>query len=315
MFTADSHDPFFVTRLRHEQPRLQPNHITLVRLAHAASLDELASLDQELEVLAARRRATLDHLAAYRRRLWPGMRGRHHRKTCRAEDNPMPPAAVDAEELWGGELRQAAVQVLRRHGAQTLREIHGLLHRYGYVIEGCRPVQRLADALAYEVRHGRCVRATRGVYGPVDSAAELSTLGDLGAGLQDWMPPGDGGGGPDRMVDPSVRADPERWSGGSWPSDAQAGSDLTAVPDDPADDDLGVDLDFCVRATRARVAALYAERLGPPPPRYSPTRPRPTHPTDPAFDTLRDDSSTIRSPMSANEVDDHEWEEPDGGTG
>ena len=313
MFTADSHDPVFLTRLRHEQPHLHPNHLSLIRLAHAEDLQALAAIDGDLEQLTARRRAVLERLVRYRQRLWPGVTGRHQRKTCRAEDNPIPPTTVGARPVWGSDLRRIAVAVLGRHGPQPLRELHGLIHRYGYVIDSRRPVQRLADAVAYEVRHGRLERIERGVYGPAaDTDVSGRTTGMLGEPLP-WCPPH-----PDRAVDPLLRHDPQRWSQGRWPADAQAGSDWSAGPPDPYVGELAEALDLTFRATRDRLAALYAERLGRPPSniarthRWSGRRPRPARPgrpptgsqdppPHPSPDALGDDSSTNRSPMGEGE--------------
>ncbi len=290
MFTADSHDPLFLTRLRHEQPHLHPNHLVLIRLAHAEDLQTLAAIDGDLENLTAHRRAVLERLVRYRHRLWPGMTGRHHRKTCRAEDNPLPPIAVGARPLWGCDLRRVAVAVLTRHGAQPLRELHGLIHRYGYVIDSRRPVQRLADAVAYEVRHGRLERLERGVYGPIVGAGAVARTDDVLGDPSPWVAPH-----PDRAVDPALRDDPERWSQGRWSTDEQAGSDWAAGPPDPYVGELAAHLDVTIRATRDRVAVLHAARLGRPPSNFAPGR----RPLDhrPSSHALGDDSPTNRSPM------------------
>src|SRR5690242_5973610 len=78
---------------------------------------------------------------------------------------PIPPVARNAHPVRGRELRVAALAVLaQHHRPMTLTEIHRELHLQGYAIESRTPVQRLADALAYEARKGRAVRVDRGVY-------------------------------------------------------------------------------------------------------------------------------------------------------
>ena len=311
MFTVASYDPFFFDRIRREQPRLHPNHIGLVRLAHTTSMQDLEVLDRELEVLAARRREVLGRLGDYRRRLWPGMRGRHHRKTCRLEDEPMPPAAVDAVALWGGDLRRVMSALVRRHGSVTLRELHGLIHRYGYTVDSVRPVQRLADAAAFEVRHGRMDRIERGVYGP-GPVAGMDSITALPAGPHDWSPPAAaaGDGHHDSAVDPAVALDPERWSAAAWPSSAQIGGDWCAGEPDPFVRDLAEDLNTTVAAARDRLAATLVERLGPQPPQYDPHPGRgPTRrpPSGLSQQPLGDDSSTNRPPRSVEGTPGEEW--------
>lgn len=271
MLTTESYDPVFFERLRREQPRLHPNHNVLVRIAHADGLEELARLDAALDQLTARRREIVDRVDTYRRRLWPNMTERQHRHYGRPGEIPMPPAPVDARPLWGRHLRRTAVAVLARHGAQSLRELHGLLHRYGYVLDSRRPVQRLADALAYEVRGGRVERLERGVYGLAAGAeaavGRRSEVTDLPDAPLAWSVPS-----PDSapmvdapVIDVAIADDPERWSDGEWPAAAQLGSSVCAGPPDRDARALADDLDATVAATRARLAALVAERLGPPP--------------------------------------------------
>ena len=76
----------------------------------------------------------------------------------------MPPAPEHAQPLSGRALRATCVAILRRHGATSLLELHGLLHRYGYLMASTRPVTALSDAMAYEVEHGRRAACDRGVY-------------------------------------------------------------------------------------------------------------------------------------------------------
>lgn len=329
MFTPSSHDPVLYDQLRREQPRLHANHIDLLRLAHHDGLRVLAEVDGELEVLAARRRQVCRRLAVYRERLWAGAAARAHRRPLRPPEAPMPPAPVDAQRIGGSALRRVAVAILRRHGPLPLRELHGLLHRYGYEISSERPVQRLADALAYEVRNGRLERLERGVYGVAGVPPERVSALDLGDPLP-WSSPSTESWDDPAPIDVDVADDPERWTDGRWPAAAQLGSSMCAGPPDRDVAELATDLDATVAAARERLAGLIAHRLGPPSHvlagRRSPTKatddellsgaapdpvdPEPTDgpdrppgnptvpsdsPPDTSPDDVRDDSSTIRS--------------------
>ena len=267
MLTVADHDPLTFAVLRREHPRLWPNHRRLVRLAHDDDAQTLAELDAELEILTARRRACVERLRTYRRRLYPGMRNRHHRRTRLAHDPPMPPAPADATPVGGLELRRLSVSILEAHGAVSLRELQGLIHRYGYRLASDRPVQRLADAMAYEVRNGRAERVDRGVYGPlrttspttpaVRAESSASTAAGLAPSLLPW------GTDPDEPtpvpVDPDLQDDPERWSAGAWPSSAHPGGDWCDGPPDPSVHSFIGDLDVVVAATRQRLADHVSE--------------------------------------------------------
>ncbi|WP_436793267.1 hypothetical protein [Actinospongicola halichondriae] len=293
MLTVADLDPVLLARVRAEQPRLWPNHLRLARVAHGLDVDELDTIDAELEVLAARRRAVLDRLAALRPRLWPESYRRHVRRRCRVDERALAPPVVGAEVLVGVDLRRVLVGIVRRHGEVSLRELHGLIHRHGYEVGGERPVQRLGDAAAYETREGRLRRVGRGVYAPVAGeagAVDGVTSDPLGQPLAwdrpecDEPPP----------LDPAVADDQDRWSDQQWPATAQCGGDLLPSPVDPAHRSLGEDLTAHVAATRRRLAALVADRLrahaGP-----ASTRPSTDHPTT-RFDSLGADSLTNRSP-------------------
>jgi hypothetical protein len=52
----------------------------------------------------------------------------------------------------------------RNDRPMPLTEIHRQLHLNGYAIASRHPVQRLADALAYETRKGRAKRVQRATY-------------------------------------------------------------------------------------------------------------------------------------------------------
>ena len=290
MLSADHYDPIFFQRLRRERPELWPNHHRLVRLQYDDDEATLRRLDASLEMAAAQRRAVLDRMARARRRLWP-RRGRPLRRAARPDERTVPPPIVDAAPLTGVDLRVAIVAILRRHGEVSLRELHGLIHRYGYRVDGARPVQRLGDAAAYEARQGRLVRCGRGRYGPAPTGGRPDAdveqfLASRSDGPLTWAPPDDlHDPGP---VDPCRRTSLERWSAGQWPPEAQLGSDFCGPPAEPCVAELAAELDFAFAATRARLAAAIDRRLGPPPSPLRPHRPRRLPPT------LDDDSSTNR---------------------
>lgn len=262
MFTAADHDPLTYARIRRENPRLWPNRRPLIRLAHDADADRLRMLDAELETLTAHRRACVDRLRAYRRRLYPPAGERHYRRHRLAADPPMPPAPADADRVNGLVLRRIALAVLSRHGALPLRELHGLLHRYGYVIDSPRPVQRLADAMAYEVRHERARRVSRGVYAawhlPVGVPGYEAEVARLGEPLP-WEPPGEDEPGPP-PVDADALDDPGRWSAEEWPTTAHPGGEWCEGEPDSRVRDFIEELDEAVTGARRRIGELVLER-------------------------------------------------------
>lgn len=153
--------------------RLGPNrrHSRLTHLVRVeihvrrdALLAELAGLDAELRTRTARRTAILDELDVMRERLWPIEPRQRGRRPPAHDESPLSPMAVDARPLWGSELRSFALAVLAHHGPTRLRDLHDLIHRYGYCIDSRTPVKALADALGYEADAGRAVRVRRGVY-------------------------------------------------------------------------------------------------------------------------------------------------------
>jgi hypothetical protein len=250
---SEQSDPFFERWARSQRPPLTQYPRAVARVEHAATHHELATIDAELETLCARRRAVLDRLGAVRAELWPDDQRCHRRRRNRVDEVPLPPAPPGAEELGGVDLRATCVGILRRHGPCGLRELHGLLHRHGYRLVETRAVQRLADAMAYEVRQGRAVRIARGVYGAVAAGPDL-----IGSQALPWDDPDE-----DRpQVDPVVLDDPERWTSGAWPEPAEhpvSAASQVRAPDryDPST------LDEDVRRARARVAALLDDRTVP----------------------------------------------------
>jgi hypothetical protein len=244
---SDQRDPFFDHWAERQRPPLRNHRRAVARIEHAAQHHELAAIDAELEVLCARRRSAVGRLDALRSELWPGDATRHRRRRARVDEIPIPPAPAGAVPLGGVELRAACIGILRRHGACALRELHGLLHRHGYFIDGHREVQRLADAMAYEVRQGRAVRIARGVYGAVGDGPRIPGPEPLV-----WTDPDE-----DRpQVDPVVLDDPERWSDGTWPDPPdRSGSQIR-----PADRYEASTLDDDASRARARAAALADDR-------------------------------------------------------
>ena len=217
--------------LRHE--RLRPARtrrrlFTEARALHATSTERITSIDAAIVALVDQRLACLDVLVDCRDQLRPRWSSRHTRRRNSVDEAPFPQPGPTAQPIWGIELRSVALTVLRRHGPQRLRDLHALIHLYGYCIESQRPVQRLGDAMAYELGQGRVERLERGVYGATDT--------DLGP--RRYRPPTTELGQPlpwDRpvadppLLDPDLAADPELWSGGAWPTEA----DLPPEEDEP----------------------------------------------------------------------------------
>ncbi len=208
---------------RRRFPSRQLRHHEL-RAAHLAASGDLAAIDTALEEVLTRRRGCLDTLADLRVRLNVRYTTHHLRWRHRVDEPPVPPAPADAKPLESIDLRSVCLTLLRRHGPQRLRDLHGLLHCYGYYVAGVRPVQRLGDAMAYEERCGRARRVARGTYEAVADAPEPPRPGWWGPspapGPQPlpWSRPETDPGPP--LVDPRVADDPELWSGRAWPDPA-----------------------------------------------------------------------------------------------
>jgi hypothetical protein len=153
--------------------RLGPNR-RHSRLGHLTRLNlqvrrdalhaDLATLDRELASMTAARIAMLDELDTLRERLWPIEPRQKGRRPPAHDQLPLAAIAADARPLWGHALRRFAVGLLDRHGATSLRDLHDLIHRYGYCIDSATPVKALGDALGYEADAGRARRVRRGVY-------------------------------------------------------------------------------------------------------------------------------------------------------
>ena len=110
----------------------------------------------------------MDALTELREQLYPPVPWAKGRRPPDVDRSPLPPATEGSQAISGRDLRITCLTILRRHGALCLPELHGLLHRYGYLIAATRPVTALSDAMAYEVEHGRARRVERGVYEATD---------------------------------------------------------------------------------------------------------------------------------------------------
>jgi hypothetical protein len=124
----------------------------------------LNQIDERLEKLSAERRSIVDALSELREELYPPVPWAHGRRPPDIDRSPLPPAPAGAQTIGGRDLRVTCLTILRRHGATSLPELHGLLHRYGYLVGARRPVTALSDAMAYEVERGRARRVERGIY-------------------------------------------------------------------------------------------------------------------------------------------------------
>jgi hypothetical protein len=135
----------------------------------AALLERAAELDAAQRALSRELAEVRSQLAHLNLVMWPRV-DRHEivhgfRVTLRGGPPPIPPIAPNAQPLRGRELRSAALAILLRAGRpMPLAEVHRQLHLDGYAIASRQPVQRLADALAYEITKGRSERVDRGIY-------------------------------------------------------------------------------------------------------------------------------------------------------
>jgi hypothetical protein len=153
-----------------------------LQIQRDALLAELEALDTEAAGLAARRAEIVGSLADAREMLYPPVSWAHLR-IPRIHDQPrVPTPPDDAIAIAGADLRELCCALIAANGAATLAELHRRIHLAGYAVASPRPVQRLADAVAYEARAGRLVRVSRGVYG---SAASDSLLVRYGRARQD----------------------------------------------------------------------------------------------------------------------------------
>ena len=153
-----------------------------------AIVDGLDALDAESVDWMHRRRALVERALAYHEWLWPPFERDWARRPPRPDQAPLPPIAANARPVWGQHLRTVSLALLRRHGQLALRELHMLLHLYGFEIQTRKPVQALADALGFETDEGRVERVARGVYRARWSGPAPLPEPDLGADPLDWYP-------------------------------------------------------------------------------------------------------------------------------
>lgn len=135
-----------------------------VQVRRDNALVKLAALDYRLKTIADERISLLHELEELRDELWPPMLDCRVARPPAFDEVPIPPARANAIQVNGKHLRWICLVLLARHGQQELRDIHALLHQYGYRIAHHHPVKALADALGFEADRGRAQRVRRGVY-------------------------------------------------------------------------------------------------------------------------------------------------------
>ena len=130
-----------------------------------ALVHRLRQLDDQLVRISEERKAVVDALAEVRERPLPagavgqGAAAPRHRPSTAARRPPRARSRCEAATCAPPASPSCAATA-----ALALPELHGLVHRYGYLVGAARPVQALADAMAYEVERGRARRPERGVY-------------------------------------------------------------------------------------------------------------------------------------------------------
>jgi len=113
---------------------------------------------------ARARLAIITELTSLEDILWPPLFPRRGRRAPSLDGRRIPDAPPESIPLGGVHLRRVCIELLRRHGAQTLVDLHRLLHLHGYVIAAPTQAKTLADAMAFEVESDRARRVRRGVY-------------------------------------------------------------------------------------------------------------------------------------------------------
>ena len=218
---------------RRRPARTRRRLFTEARALHATSATRIGEIDAAIEALVDQRLACLDVLVDCRDQLRPRWSSRHSRRRNSVDEAPFPEPPPGAKPVWGIDLRSLALTLLRRHGPQRLRDLHALIHLHGYCIDSARPVQRLGDAMAYELEQGRVERLERGVYGATGSnhgpPRYVPPTTELGTPLPWDRPVTD-----PPLLDPDLAVDPELWSGGQWPTEPDPPHGDQPEPDDPA---------------------------------------------------------------------------------
>jgi hypothetical protein len=175
-----------------------------------ALLHRLDRIDARLLELSEERSAIVAELGKLRDELYPVVPWCHGRRPPDPDRGPLPPAAAGARAIAGRHLRATCLAILRRHGPTSLRELHSLLHRYGYVVRSTHPVTCLSDAMAYEVEQHRARRVERGTYEAVGEAPRRrrdrpAPYPEPPPHPEPWHPQGPS------ALDPTIEEDPLRW--------------------------------------------------------------------------------------------------------
>lgn len=170
-------------------------------------IHRLDELDRQLDELADQRRAIIDELTELREALYPPVAWCHGRRPPNTDCGPLPPAPEGAQAIGGRDLRVTCLTILRRHGPLSLPELHGLLHRYGYLIGTRHVVRTLSDAMAYEVEQHRARRLERGVYEAVDAEPRRTRRRHppVPDDAEPWFPHAPA------QLDPDLDEDPPTW--------------------------------------------------------------------------------------------------------
>ena len=146
-----------------------PHALAALQRECTALLDQATELDAAQRALGVELAQVRTLLAENRLLMWPRIDRKEivhgFRVTLRGGPPPIPPVAPGARPLVGKDLRSAVLAVLIGSGqSMKLAEIHRELHLNGYAIASRQPVQRLANALAYEIVKGRATRVERGTH-------------------------------------------------------------------------------------------------------------------------------------------------------
>ena len=178
-------DPYRVYRLFHPMSASQRR---MVHARRAAVVAELRALDEEAVDLIRRRQEVVEEAQAIHETLWPRLRYPNPRRPPRPDRPPLPPVAPGAAVLVGRSLRRTCLALLRHHGQLTLWELQAALHLNGCVIGGRFPTKGLADAMRFEVEHGRAMRVARATYAATDRDGRAETDPLLALDPESWYP-------------------------------------------------------------------------------------------------------------------------------
>ncbi|HMJ76426.1 MAG TPA: hypothetical protein VK507_10665, partial [Iamia sp.] len=172
---------------------LSPRDRLRLHVEREDMLRRLWAIDRSMVATAEERLELLADLALHRDLLYPRIPWPRGRRPPDHRHPSLPPAAEGSVPIIGAVLRHTCLQILARHGTLRLIEIHGWLHRYGYVVAHHHPVKALADALGHEHDCHRAFRVDRGIY-RLDHRHKPPDAEPLG--------PAPGGDDPTVIVDP-----------------------------------------------------------------------------------------------------------------